>query len=274
MIRPVQQELYAVIGKPVSHSLSPVMMNHAFSHLNIAACYLAFQVDDLAEALPVFTAIGLRGLSVTIPHKEAACRLAASIDETAEAIGAVNTLRRRGDQWQGINTDWLGAVRALEQVTPLTGKSALVLGAGGSAKAVIYGLQRQGARVSVTNRTESRGRQLAETFHCPFVPLAEAPLHPFEVIVQCTPVGMVGAAEDELLPAAYFRPSMVVMDLVYRPLHTPFLRFAREAGCTVVSGLEMLLHQGVAQFEWWLERTAPLQAMKDALWKALARENL
>jgi shikimate dehydrogenase len=274
MIRPVQKELYAVVGKPVSHSLSPVMMNEAFSKLDLGACYLAFQVDDLGEALPVFTAIGMRGLSVTIPHKEAACRLADATDETARAIGAVNTLRRREGHWEGTNTDWRGAVRALQQVTALADKSALVVGAGGAAKAVIYGLQHERAQVTVTNRTPQRGQQLAAAFQCPFLPLAEAPRHLFDIVIQCTPVGMVGAAADDLLPPRTLRPPMVVMDLVYRPLWTPFLRSAQNAGCTVVSGLDMLLFQGMAQFEWWLERPAPLQIMKDALWKALARENL
>jgi shikimate dehydrogenase len=273
MIRVVQTDLYAVIGHPVGHSLSPAMMNAAFAGLGLAAQYLALDVDDLAADLPAMADLGLRGLSVTIPHKETACRLAAQLDETARVIGAVNTLKRLdgSEGWEGINTDWLGAVRAIEQVISLTGKRALVVGAGGSARAVVYGLQREGAVVTVTNRTPERGESLAAAFQCDFLPFAEAAQRGFDVLVQCTSVGLAGEAPAEILPASVFQPGMVVMDLVYRPRWTPFMLAARDAGCATVSGLDMLLFQGVAQFEWWLGRPAPLAQMKDALLRAFSR---
>ena len=162
-------------------------------------------------------------------------------------------------------------MRALEQVTSLAGKRALVVGAGGSARAVVYGLQREGALVTVTNRSPERGETLAAAFECDFVPLADAPRRSFEVLVQCTSMGLAGGPSGEILPPSVFHTDMVVMDLVYRPRWTPFLLAARDAGCSTVSGLDMLLFQGVAQFEWWLGRPAPLAQMKDALLRAFSR---
>ena len=261
MIKPVQRELYAVIGSPVAHSLSPIMMAAAFEALDHPAVYVALEVDSFEEALRVLTAVGLRGLSVTLPHKVEAFRLAAERDETAEAIEAVNTLRREGAGWQGRNTDWLGATLALKRVTALDGKSALVLGAGGVARAVVYGLKREGARVTVANRDEDRGRRLAELFGCSFIALdalrADPTVRPLDVVVQCTSVGLMKSGSEPLVPDSFFRAGMVVMDTVYRPAWTDFLLSAKGAGCTGVRGSEMLIYQGVAQLEWWLGKSMP-----------------
>lgn len=280
MIRPVQNKLYAVIGNPVTHSLSPLMMNAVFTSQRIAAVYLAFQVDALERELPVFAAMGFAGLSVTLPHKETAYRLAQDLDETARAIGAVNTLRWTGELWEGCNTDWLGANRALQQVTSLSGKRVAVIGAGGVARAVVYGLQRAGAQTTIFNRSLDRGQMLAQTFACDFLPLPE--LHragcgrEFDIVIQCTSVGMQGKTSGEIVPAAFFQPQMVVLDTVYRPLATPFLQHAQRAGCTVVNGLEMLLYQGAAQLEWWLRHSfraaEGVSMMRNTLRRALSHE--
>ena len=280
MIRCAQADLFAVIGNPVKHSLSPAMMNAAFKSLGVAGVYMALEVDAPEEDLTTLSKMGFRGLSVTLPHKETAYRLAAEVDETARAIGAVNTLRRAGDGWEGINTDWLGAVRALSDVVPLAGRSALVIGAGGVARAVVYGLEREGAAVAVSNRSAERGKVLAGAFGCDFIPLDELGKSRdgagFDVVVQCTSVGLQGTGSAPLVPHDFFHPGMVVMDTVYRPLWTPFLRAAKGAGCAVVTGIEMLLHQGVAQLEWWLGRAVPrvggVDVMKGALISALGHE--
>jgi shikimate dehydrogenase len=273
MMTPAQEELFAVIGNPVRHSLSPIMMNAAFRALGLAAHYTAFVVEDLAEGLQLLLQTGFRGLSVTLPHKEEACRVISELDETARSIGAVNTLRRQGDRWEARNTDWIGAIQALRQVTRVRGRNALVIGAGGSARAVVYGLKREGVLVTITNRTPQRGAELASALQCHFVPFQNLHQHTFDILVQCTPHGMEGTGAVEALPDLPLSPEMVAMDLVYRPYRTPFLQRAREAGCKVVSGLDMLLYQGVAQFEWWLGQPAPIAVMKEALWTALAREN-
>ncbi|MBP8645343.1 MAG: shikimate dehydrogenase [Syntrophobacteraceae bacterium] len=277
MIRPVQKNLYAVIGNPVQHSLSPVMMNAAFKSLQIPAVYVALQVDRLKEDLETLHRAGFEGLSVTLPHKEEALRIVETADETARAIGAVNTLRRTARGWQGWNTDWLGANRALIRVTPLRGRRALVLGAGGAGRAVAFGLAKEGALVTISNRTVDRGKALADSLGCRFVSLAElnragAGLD-FEIVVQCTSVGLMGSALTSLVSDSFFKPSMVVMDTVYRPLWTEFSSKARMAGARVIPGWEMLLHQGVAQLERWLDREIPeeggIQAMRDVLRRSL-----
>jgi shikimate dehydrogenase len=328
MIRPVQKDLYAVIGNPVEHSLSPVMMNAVFDALKIPAVYLALQVDNLPEDLVALARLGIRGLSVTIPHKGTAYRLAERVDEASQAMGAVNTLRLDVTRWEGRNTDWIGAITALrrkmdpsapchraehspagdERSSPhlnapprhsaldnqefLAGKRALVVGAGGVARALIYGLKCMGARVTISNRGIARGETLAKDFGCDFLSPAElsglTSQAEFDMIVQCTSVGLTPASsaitgqeqrtksqepqEDfTLIPDALFRPGTVAMDTVYRPLRTPFLRKAEAAGCVIVSGLDMLLHQGAAQLEWWLGEVIRPEVVEPIMRKALMR---
>jgi shikimate dehydrogenase len=237
--------------------------------------------DSLEDDLRALAAVGFRGLSVTIPHKEAALRLAAEVDENAAAIGAVNTLRLQNGKWEGRNTDWIGAVEALKRETPLQSRKALVIGAGGAARAIAYGLKHEGAPTTITNRTRSRGEDLARALQCEFVPLETlASLgdgHGFDLVVQCTSVGLAGRDSLLPLPDSFLVPGMVAMDIVYRPVWTPLLRSAAQRGCRVVKGYEMLLHQGVAQLEWWLgQRIADqggLQIMRSALEKALVHDS-
>jgi shikimate dehydrogenase len=156
----------------------------------------------------------------------------------------------------------------------------LVIGAGGAARALVYGLKRERAAITISNRGLERGEALARTFACDFVPLSELQRSErsadFDIIVQCTPIGLMGKEDSDLIPDSLFRPGAVVMDTVYRPLWTPFLRKARAAGCLPVSGVEMLLHQGIAQLEWWLgERMQPevvQPIMRTALTKVLTDE--
>lgn len=277
MIQPAQKNLYAVIGNPVAHSLSPLMMNAVFTSQDIAAVYLAFQVDSLPDELDTFARMGFSGLSVTLPHKEAAYRLAQELDETAQTIAAVNTLRWNGSHWAGRNTDWLGANRALQQVTSLHHQRIAVIGAGGVARAVVYGLKRAGANVTIFNRSIDRGTALASAFGCDFLPLEKLNQgdrgQAFDIVVQGTSLGLKGGPTATIVAESFFHPEMVVMDTVYRPLWTPFLRGARRAGCTVVTGMEMLVHQGVAQLEWWLgecfRAEDSTKIMRDSLTRAL-----
>jgi len=272
MIKPVQRDLYAVIGNPVEHSLSPIMMNAGFRAIGYKACYLAFEVDDIACDLDILHRVGISGLSVTIPHKEAVIALCESLDQTARAIGAVNTLKRTPTGWQGRNTDWLGIVRPISRFGSLKGKKALIIGAGGAARAAVFGLSQEGANITITNRSEKRGLKLAHEFECRFVSLDQFSKERYEIVVQCTPLGMQGFGSDLSVPKDFFEPSMIVMDVVYRPMWTSFLKSARDSGCRVVTGLEMLLHQGLAQFEWWTDRDAPEEAMRSALYEALCGE--
>ncbi|MFZ0929488.1 MAG: shikimate dehydrogenase [Syntrophobacteraceae bacterium] len=275
MIRPEQKKLFAVIGNPVRHSLSPVMMSACFKALKVPALYAAFYVDELDSDLKLLHKTGFSGLSVTIPYKEMACRLAEQIDKTAEEIGAANTLRRTNLGWEGLNTDWIGALRALSALVDVSGRSALILGAGGAARAVAYGLQRAGAVVTISNRCVERGKVLSRQIKSNFIPLKVLAkvVRDFDIVVQCTSVGLEDSEASPIVFDSFFRPEMTVMDIIYSPRRTAFSRAACDAGCTVVSGLDMLLYQGAAQLEWWLGRpvfeTPAIEAMRQALEEAV-----
>ncbi len=257
-------KLYGIIGNPVSHSLSPAMHNGAFEELGENRAYLPFHVEDIEGALRGIKELSIQGASVTIPHKEAVIPYLDRIDPVAEKIGAVNTLYVAIENGRkllcGTNTDWIGATRALLEKTSLKGKQVVLLGAGGSARAIGFGLQEAGATVLLCSRTESRGRALAEDLNCEWYPLAAIATLKGEILVNATSVGM--KEEKSPIPAEVLPVFSVVMDIVYSPLQTKLLRLAIDAGCQTVNGLEMLLYQGVAQFELWTGRSAPVEVMR------------
>lgn len=277
MIRPAQERLFGVIGHPVSHSLSPIMMNRAFEVLGLPCRYLAMEVTELERDLEILAEVGFEGISVTVPHKEDIIKLLSHIDSDALSIGAVNTLRRVGVAWEGKNTDWIGVVRALKEALPpetrWTDKKALVVGAGGAARAVVFALKKMGMNVTVANRTLKKAEILGEHFDCKVISLENLDSFKagfWDLIVQTTSVGMKGHLEESSpVPASLFGPGVVAMDIVYTPRWTVFLRDARERGARVIFGSEMLLYQGVSQFEWWLGVSSPVEAMREALENAL-----
>jgi len=262
--------LHGIMGNPVSHSLSPAMHNSAFAALQLNAAYVPFPVSDVAAAMTGFRALGIRGVSVTIPHKQAVIALLDDIDPVAAKIGAVNTLDIQHGRIIGHNTDWLGANRALAEKTALPGKKMLILGAGGSARAIGFGLLEAGAEILLASRTAAKGRELAQTLGCPWHPLSEIPQLTADCLVNATSVGMAPHTDVSLVPRECLSRYAVVMDIVYAPRETKLLREAKEAGCQVVNGLAMLLYQGVAQFELWTGRPAPIDIMRDSLLAALA----
>lgn len=265
-------KLYGIVGRPVSHSLSPAMHNSAFQALGENSVYLPFPVEDVAAALTGLKGLGIGGVSVTIPHKQAVMPHLDQIDPVARRIGAINTIIcvRQEDRVElhGLNTDWLGANRALEERLPLSDASVVLLGAGGSARAIGYGLLEAGSTLTLCSRTETRGRQLADELGCPWVSLTAVEQLSADILVHATSVGMAPEAHASLVPKSSLGRYRLVMDIVYAPLQTQLLKDADEAGCLVVNGLEMLLYQGVAQFELWTGRKAPVEVMREALMKA------
>jgi len=260
-------ELYGIIGFPVRHSLSPALHNAGFAALGLNKVYLPFPAPDAGSAIDGLKALGVKGASVTIPHKEAVIPHLDEIDPLAERIGAVNTLVIENGRVSGSNTDWLGALRALEEKTRVKGAAVLLLGGGGSARAIGFGLVQTGARVVIANRNRKRGEKLAREIGAGFVPLAEAARIRADILINATSVGM---ESDEIpVPEREVAHFPVVMDIVYAPLETRLLAAARRHGCTVVDGLSMLLHQGVAQFELWTGQEPPLDVMREALMTAL-----
>jgi shikimate dehydrogenase len=269
-----QTEYLAIFGNPVAHSLSPQMHNAAFSHLGLNMAYLAFRVDEAGEAASAIRKLGFRGASITVPHKEKIIPHLDEMDEIGRTIGAVNTIFSQEGRLYGSNTDWLGVVQALEQMIELRGKRGLILGAGGAARSAIYGLQSKDVQVFVMNRNETRGQRLAAEMNCTFIPMQGWDQFRADFVVNATTVGMSATQDQSLVPANWLREGMVVLDMVYRPLATKLLKDAQRAGCGCVSGLEMLLYQGAAQFEIWTGTVAPVDVMRRALEKAARDEAL
>ncbi len=259
-------EVYGIIGDPVAHSLSPVMHNSAFQSLGLDKVYVPFPAEDAAKAVEAIRALGIRGLSVTIPHKERVLTLVDTIDPVAEKIGAVNMLViDENNKIHGLNTDWIGANRALEDELELQGKRVLLLGAGGSARAIGFGLLEAGAEVILASRTRSRLQSLADSLQCEWCLLDELNTVSADALVNATSVGMMPLEKVSLVPPDCLANFPVVMDIVYAPLETQLLKDAKEAGCKVIDGLAMLLYQGAAQFKTWTGEEAPLEVMRAAI---------
>jgi shikimate dehydrogenase len=244
------------------------MHRAAYAELGLDAVYLPFDVPpaDLAAAVAGARALGFRQLSVSIPHKEAVLALCDRVSEAARAIGAANTLTRVGADLVADNTDWIGVQRALEGLGPWQGKTALVVGAGGAARAVVFALRRLGADVGIANRTRARAERVAADLGARAVDLDA----PHELLVNATPVGMHPDAEATPVPAERLRPGVVVFDTVYRPLETRLLREARARGCRTVDGLGMLVHQAVEQIRLWSGRAPDPRTLRRAAEQALA----
>jgi shikimate dehydrogenase len=260
-------EIYGIVGNPVRHSMSPAMHNAAFSHLRLNKAYVPFPVKDVAAALRGFRASGVKGLSVTIPHKQAVIPLLDKIDPVAARIGAVNTIKIDNEIIYGCNTDWLGANRAIEELTPLTGKEVLLIGAGGAARAIGFGLLEAGTKLTLTSRSAASGKALAAALNCPWQPLAAAGNLQGDILINATSAGMSPKADISPFPAAGLPNFALVMDIVYAPLKTRLLREAEIADCQTINGLNMLLFQGAAQFELWTGQSAPVDIMRRELQK-------
>ncbi len=257
--------LFGVFGDPVAHSLSPAIHNQAFARTGINAVYLAFRVQDLTSAMAGVRALPLAGVSITLPHKVAVMDHLDEVDPEARAMGAVNTVVNRGGHLVGYNTDAWGALKALRErgMTP-AGKTAAVLGAGGAARAIGYGLVNKGARVLIVNRGAEKGQALARSLGAEFYPLSEFGKLTPDLVINTTSVGMAPDSDAMVVDPSGLDPAVVVMDIVYNPVETAFLRSARRAGCQVVDGLAMFVHQGARQFELWTGRKAPLEVMRRA----------
>jgi shikimate dehydrogenase len=261
--------VYCVIGHPIGHSLSPLMHNAAFESYGENRAYVAFEVKDLAAAVSGFRALNIGGVSVTIPHKVAIMDHLDEIDDLARRIGAVNTVVNQDGHLIGLNTDCHGAVQALETKTRLSGKSTILIGAGGAARAIGFGLKAAGADMVIANRTPAKGRQLAANLGVESVPLDRLSEMAGEIVINTTPVGMAPRTEALPVPGGFLKRGMTVMDIIYNPLQTRLLKEAAQAGCRIIDGVAMFVHQGARQFELWTGKKAPLDIMRQAVMEAL-----
>jgi len=265
-------EVYGVIGDPIRHSLSPLMHNTGYAARRRDAIYLPFLVHGLKDFLGAIPEFGIRGCSVTIPHKQEILKYLKDCEPLAAEIGAVNTVvvRRDGSLF-GCNTDYVGVLRALESKMTLRGNRALVFGAGGSARAAAFALARSGAHVAICARRDSAAKELARAVGGEAVPRRALRSQNFGAILNATPAGMHPNENESPLDASELRCNLV-MDLIYRPLETRLLKLARKKGIAIVSGLDMFLAQGYAQWEIWTRTRAPESAMRKAVLAALRAE--
>ena len=262
-------KIYGVIGNPVSKSMGYFIHNRAFKEAGLSDIYVPFLVDNVERFFKAFSPY-FEGLSVTMPFKEDIMPILDKTDGTAKKIGAVNTVVRDGEDWKGYNTDCTGAVKVLERYTELSGKNVLIIGAGGTAKAIGHGVREKGAKVTATYyRNKKRGLQLAKELGGEAVSIQDAGEILADVIINCSPVGMSPNVEETPLPSRYFREGMVVFDSVYNPPETRFIREAKSAGCIAISGVELFLNQAVGQFELWTGCEAPAATMRDVLVKKI-----
>ncbi len=257
--------VYGVIGNPVAKSKGYRVHNRAFAETGSPDIYVPFLVDNAGRFFEGFKD-WISGFSVTMPFKEEIPRYLDRVDEAARKIGAVNTVVREADGWAGYNTDGAGALKALEERVSLKDKNVLILGSGGTAKAIGHSVAGRGGRVTVTYHSNpERGQALARELGGQAVHSREAGARPVDVLINCSPVGMSPDVHETPFSAGNLRPGMVVFDSVYNPPETRLLREARAAGCEVIAGAELFIHQAALQFDLWTGRPAPVQAMREAL---------
>ena len=263
-------KIFGIIGNPVEHSLSPVMHNAAFKYLNIDAVYFKFKVDlrRLKDAILGADSLGFGGLNVTVPFKEEAIKYTTP-DTLAEEIGAINTIKF-GRTVEGFNTDAVGAVMALKEVTDIKDSNVLILGAGGAARAVAYALSSHSEKVFIANRTFKKGFDLAKKVGGEPIKLDEIPniIKSVDIVINTTTVGL--NEDRSLLYHKDLHKDMVVFDLVYSPVKTRLLREAEIAGAKTLNGIKMLLYQGAASFEVWTGIKAPLDLMEEAIYHEIS----
>ena len=257
----VATRVYGVVGDPVAHSLSPAIMNAAFRRENVNAVYLALHAKTLKDLLTCVREIPIHGISVTMPYKEAILAHLDNTDSHTTKISACNTVVRAQDgKLYGFNTDASGIVRPLERrLNTLEGARILVIGAGGAARAAVFGLKERGSEVYILNRTAGPAKKLAHQARARLIKRADLKKLAFDVIINATPVGMGNTRETPLQEAEI--NARYVFDMVYDPGETRFLKLAKERGAQIIPGIEMFAHQAARQFEIWTGKPAPWDEM-------------
>lgn len=259
------------IGYPIKSSKSPSLHTVGYKALGIEDqfVYLRAEVkpENLKMAVEGIRGLGIRGVSVTMPHKQEIMKYLDNINENAKKIGAVNTIVNDDGILTGYNTDWIGAVNALKQKTEIKDKKVAVIGAGGAAKAIVFGILKEGGNVKIFNRTKEKAHEIAKAFGCEYAGLDKiSEIKDFDIVINSTSAGMGNPGEspfDENL----IQKNQIVLDAVYNPKETKLLKGAKEKGASIVYGTDMLLYQGVEQFKLYTGLEAPVHAMKDFMEK-------
>ena len=265
-------KVYGVAGNPIRSSLSPIMMNTAFRRETVNAVYLALQTNKLSDLLKLVHDIPIQGISVTMPLKQEIMSHLERTDPLSARIGACNTVLRAQDgKLYGFNTDVAGITGPLEKRMPLAGARVLVLGAGGAARAAVFGLREKGANVFILNRTAETAQKLARQSGSKTIRREALAKSSFDAIINATPVGMAGNKAAPLLEAKDLNTKLV-FDLVYNPLETPLIHLARQLSVPFITGIEMFVHQGARQFEIWTGKPAPEEEMFRVVLHALRQQ--
>jgi shikimate dehydrogenase len=263
-------QICCLIGDPVEHSLSPLIHNAGYQALGINYAYVSFQVKDIKQAIEGVRGLGIRGASITIPHKTSAIKYLDRLDPLAEKTGAVNTIVNDDGVLTGYNTDGDGALQALEEVTSLKGKKNVLIGSGGAASAIAFGLKAKGVKLVVLNRTEAKASNLAKKVNASgFGGLNRlSEIASADILINATPVGMWPQTDQSIILKELLHDGLTVFDIVYNPKETRLLIEARERGCNIVYGYKMFLYQAARQFELFTGLKAPLPTMESALTQA------
>ena len=266
------KKLFAVLGDPIAHSMSPAMHNDLFDLYGIDAVYLPFHVtsDHLSDAVTGLKALGIAGFNVTVPHKTAIIPLLDRVDSLALEIGAVNTVVNEAGSLVGYNTDGAGFVKGLEELVPsLLGQKVLIIGAGGAARAIYFSLAQKGSQIlDITNRTVEKARELV--MECPFsvysnalsLEEAAAGLGAYDVIVQTTSIGMHPHRTQQPISLRNIGKQTILCDIIYNPLTTMLMEVAQQDGAIVQNGIGMFVYQGALAFEKWTGIFPDVQRMK------------
>jgi 3-dehydroquinate dehydratase/shikimate dehydrogenase len=253
-------KVYGVVGDPVAHSLSPAIMNAALRRENVNGVYVALHAKKLTDLLACVRDIPVHGLSVTMPYKEAILKHLDNTDSHTTKVGACNTVVRAQDgKLYGFNTDTAGVVRPLEQRITLEAARILVLGAGGAARAAVFGLKERGAEVYILNRSLAAGQKLARQARARTAKRQDLKKLSFDVIINATPVGMGNTLESPLHESEI--NARYIFDMVYDPAETRLIQMAKARGAEVIPGIEMFVHQAARQFEIWTGKPAPWDEM-------------
>lgn len=277
--------MYGVLGNPIKHSKSPIMLNRAFQEVGLNAAYAAFHVpsESLKEAIHGIKALNFRGINVTLPHKIEVMKYLDVIDDRAQAIGAVNTIVNDNGRLIGYNTDGIGYVRSLEKEAgfSIEGKRILILGAGGAARGIAYALAKANPlMIWIANRTVDKAVELAGSLEsitdCFGMGLDDIKniIHQVDLVVNTTSTGMHPNIDEVPINPAYIHSGLIVSDLIYNPLITKLLRLAKEKGAQIHSGLGMFIYQGAYAFEYWTGLEAPTAAMREVVEQSLAGKTL
>lgn len=266
----------ALIGYPIQHSKSPIMMNTTFAYMGADFVYTSFNVsrEQLQAAVNGLKALGFRGWNVTFPYKIEIQKYLDRVDETAKAIGAVNTVVNEDGKLVGYNTDGIGYLRSLHEETGvcIPSQKVMILGAGGAARAIGFVLAKQGAQhITIVNRSAVKAQELAKLLSqytkARAIPLqeCEAVMKETTLLINATPVGMSPYVSDSPVPSMVLHSKLVVSDLIYNPKHTVLLECARDQGANIHYGLGMLVHQAAVAIELWMGRKAPIDVMRNVL---------